>query len=218
MRYEYCPSDLTRYATNLRKVDTGQLQWDSAPGQDVLIIQTPYGEDPTEKIDDILKTFDTAEPKHDKFTEVMNGVWVRCVTAVEKAKQGGCPLNGEASTYTVFSYIQEEDVCKILAPCNQSLASASCNLSVEINIYIRQVTRRGGFLIKRETPTGFYCVTFPVWFGNGYVDGDLCYQFDNIEIPITREMLERNKIYIKTDNMMEWKSYNKGLNFSIRYN
>ena len=54
MRCILLENDAEKYATNLRiDEQTKNLIWDSAPGQDVVIVQTPYGDSVNSILEDL---------------------------------------------------------------------------------------------------------------------------------------------------------------------
>ena len=212
MQYQYCPNDPERFATNLRREHgTRNLKWDNARGQDVLLVQTPFGSSAVEIIEDLCQRMAKTTLPPDKYTELMPGVWVRFVTAAYKARMGGCPIHMEACTYTVFSCYTEADICSIFAPQNQAMISAYCNIPMEIHVTVAQQTRVEGLFRKRTVSTGYYTMAFPKGFDSGYKDGDLVYRIKDFSVPITKMMLEQGTVYIKTDIKPEVVSKNKGL-------
>lgn len=211
MRYEYVPNDPQRFATNLRRDSAGgNLTWDNARGQEVLIIQTPFGQSAMDKMPQICEALPSAPP-HGRYAEVLPGVWARFVSAVEKARNNGCPLNGEASTYAVFACDTQQDVCHIFQPQEQTMITPCCDVPLELRVDVAKSTRQEGVLRKRVVETGFYRLTFPENCGKGYVDGDLRYQVGNLVIPVTRQMLEQGEVYVKTEVKPRLFSVNKGL-------
>ena len=212
MRYQYCPNDPQRYATNLRREQgTRNLKWDNARGQDVLLVQTPFEVSAESMMEELCQVMEKAVLVPDQYTEIQPGVWVRFVTAADKARMGGCPINAEACTYAVFSCCTEEEVCSIFAPQNQAMISAYCNIPMEVHVSVAEQTRVEGLFKKRTVSTGFYTISFPQGFDAGYKDGDLFYRIREFEIPITKKMLERGTVYIRTDIRPEVVSKNKGL-------
>ena len=212
MQYEYHNFNPERYATALRyDSKVKRLVWDCAGGQDVLIIQTPYGVNPVDEIQKICEKLTTIQLDRSEFRMIYEGVWGRIVTAADRVLQQGCPLNGEASTYTVFSYEIEDDHFKIFAPQNQAMITSSCDIPIEIQITVKCTTRQEGFIHKRQVPTGFYSIVFPTHISRNYMDGDIYYMVQNMQIPITKKMLENQTIYIKTNEKPVVKSRNRGL-------
>lgn len=212
MEYRYCPNEPSRFATNLRR-DHGKpnLMWDNARGQDVLLVQTPFQQSATDIIEKLCEAMSGISIHVEKYTEVLPGVWVRFVTAADKAKLGGCPIHNEASTYTVFSCATEGNVCCIFAPQYQAMISAHCDIPMQIHVTVSEQTRTEGIFKKRLVSTGYYILSFPAGISNGCKDGDLAYKVRNITIPVTRQMLEQRTVYIKTDSRPEIISKNKGL-------
>lgn len=212
MEYRYCANDPSRFATNLRR-DHGRpnLMWDNARGQDVLIVQTPFQQAAVGIIEELCEAMSRSSIHVDKYTEVLPGVWVRFVTAADKAKLGGCPIHNEASTYTVFSCATEGNVCCIFAPQNQAMISAYCDIPMQIHVTVSEQTRTEGLFKKRVVSTGYYMLSFPTGISNGCKDGDLAYKVCNITIPVTKQMLEQGTVYVKTNSRPEIISKNKGL-------
>ena len=213
MRYQYCPNDPIRYATNLRREQgTRSLKWDNARGQDVLIVQTPFECSAEDVIGELCAIMERTVLHTDKYTEVKPGVWVRFVTAADKARMNGCPINTEASTYSVFSCSTESGVCSISAPQrNQALISAHCSIPMQIHIDVQELTRTEGLFKKKVVRTGYFTLSFPQDLAGGYRDGDLLLRVGGLEIPATRKMLEQGRVYVKTDLRPEVVSRNKGL-------
>lgn len=212
MQFKYCPNNPERYATNLRREQgTRNLKWDNARGQDVLLVQTPFECSAVDIIEQLCCQMEKTDLIPDNYTEILAGVWVRFVTATDKAKMGGCPINTEASTYTVFSCCIEEDICSIYAPQNQAMISAYCDIPMEVQIHVAEQTRLEGILKKRTVSTGYYAISFPKDFDSGYMDGSLAYRIKNFVVPVTRKMVEHGVIFIKTEVKPEIISKNKGL-------
>ena len=212
MKYQYCPNDPQRYATNLRREQgTKNLRWDNARGQDVLLVQTPFEMNAADLMEELCSQMEKTALHPNQYTEILPGIWVRFVTAADKARMGGCPLNAEACTYTVFSCCAENGVCSIFAPQNQAMISAYCNIPMELHVSVEAQTRIEGLFKKRAVPTGYFTILFPRGFHAGYVDGDLIYRIKDFTVPITRKMVEQGVVYIKTEVKPEIVSKNKGL-------
>lgn len=109
MRYTFCPADPVWYATDLRlDAARGMLQWTGGRGQDALLVRTPYGVDPETMTDALCAALEQTELREGRFTEVLSdslpsGTAARLVSALERAKRNGCPIDGQARTYTVFA-------------------------------------------------------------------------------------------------------------------
>lgn len=213
MRYQYCPNDPVRYATNLRREQgTRILKWDNARGQGVLLVQTPFECSAEDIMEELCEIMGRTVLQTDKYTEVKPGIWVRFVTAANKARMNGCPINTEASTYSVFSYSTEAGVCSIYAPQrNQAMISAYCSIPMQIHVDVREETKTEGLFIKKVVRTGYYTLTFPQDLAGGYRDGDLVLRVGSLEIPVTRQMLEQGQAYVKTNLRPDIVSRNKGL-------
>lgn len=212
MRYQYCPNDPQRYATNLRREQgTRNLLWDNARGQDVLLVQTPFEADAVGLMDELCRQLEKLPALPTQYTQVQPNIWLRFVTAADKARMGGCPLHAEACSYTVFSCCVENGVCSIFAPQKQAMISASCNIPMEVHICVAAQTKMEGLFKKRAVSTGYYTLSFPNGFQAEYVDGDLMYRVKDLVIPITGQMVGQGTVYIKTETRPEVISRNKGL-------
>lgn len=205
-------NDPDRFATNLRRDNlTQNLIWDSAKGQDVLIVQTPFGQSAVSMLDEICKSLEETEEFFDKYVEVLNGVWVRYVTAVDKARNNGCSVNGEASTYTVLSCCKTQSELSVYKPQDQQMISPFFNIPLKIHVDItKDVVYQGSFKTK-AVETGFYCIRFPADLSNGYMDGSLSYMIDDFEVPVTKEMIAQGTIFVESTSRPEMKPKNKGL-------
>ncbi|MCI9120439.1 MAG: hypothetical protein HFG00_02770 [Oscillibacter sp.] len=215
MQYQYCPHNPARYATNLlRERGSSRLYWENADGQDVLLVQTPFGVPAAERMEALCQAMGKTLIQPGRYTEVLPGVWVRFVSAMDKVQMNGCPINTEASTYTVFSCLTEGEVCSIFAPqpC-QAMISADCSIPMRIRVEVTEQfrRRRQGLFGHVMEPTGFYTLSFPRELAGTYQEGGLFYRAGGLEIPVTRQMLEQGVVYVKTDIRPELVSRNKGL-------
>jgi len=212
MRYHYCPNDAEYFATNLRREQgTRNLKWDNARGRDVLIVQTPFECQTEQLMEELCMEMQYVQAQPNEFTEIRPGVWFRFVSSSDKVRMGGCPINTEASTYTVFGCRWEGDECFIYAPKNQAMISAFCNIPMDIHVETIELKSREGLLKKRLVSTGYYAMTFPSGCAGSYRDGDMAYRVGDMLIPITKEMLARETVYIKTATRPEVVSLNSGL-------
>lgn len=194
-----CPNNSDRFATNLRRdAVTKNLIWDNARGQDVLIVQTPFGKSAVLMLQELCDALEELDDLPEKFTEIFNGVWACHVSAADKARNKGCVLNGEASTYTVFSCWQDGDILNVYRPQDQAMISAFFDIPLEIHVDISKQIIVEGFIRKREVETGFYSMRFPSELVNVYMDGSLCYRIDDFEIPVTKEMIAQGLVYIES--------------------
>ena len=76
MRYQYCPNNPDRYATNLlREQGTRNLTWESARGQDVLLVQTPFEQRADGLMEELCRLMEQFPPLPGKYTEIKPGVW-----------------------------------------------------------------------------------------------------------------------------------------------
>lgn len=217
MVYRYSSYDGAFYATLLRyDMDTRNLNWDSSKGCTVLIVQCPYGDSPFNQMEYICEKLSEIPRKEDQFIELENGVFVRFITPVQKVKNKGCPLHGQASSYAVFCCEETEEVCYIHAP--QVEKRAFLNIPAEVEIEIDEevyLKKRFPFRKDEEIPTGFYIIHFLKSNLIGYRDGDLVYSVNNMVIPVTGKMIQNGTFYIKSEKAPEFNSKNKGLKLVI---
>jgi len=205
-------NDPDRFATNLRRDNlTQNLIWDNAKGQDVLIVQTPFGKSVVSILDEMCKSLETIGDLSDKYIEVLNGVWVCYVSAADKARNSGCPVNGEASTYTVLSCCKTQSDISIYKPQDQKMISSFFDIPLKIRVDITKDIVYQGFFKKKAVETGFYCIKFPTDLSNGYMDGSLSYVINDFEVPVTKEMISQGTIYVKATSRPEMRPKNKGL-------
>lgn len=214
MIYQYLPNDPARYATALRLQPASRtLVWDNANGQGSLLVQTPFGQSAQELMETLCPLLEERFPTlPEQFTEAAPGVWLRLVTAADKARNGGCPLHSEASTYTVFACDVLGNTCRIYAPQSNAMILPSCDVPLEIRLSVTECTQtEGPFFRRREVFTGFYRVDFPAGLAASCGDGDLCCSLGELTIPVTRQMLEQGSVYYRTDTAPVFQSANPGL-------
>ena len=225
MEYKYVPYDPNHYATDLQKnYKSNHLDWDSSPGQNVLILQTPYGVKATDIqesitgntlsiIESVCSELPHIEWSEDSYTEVFPGVWIRFVTAASKVRLKGCPLHGEACTYSVLAYEQEGDVCTIYTPRDQAMISPFCDIAMEVHVDIIKEKATEKKILRRTVvvETGFYILSFPERMADVYINGSMSVRVNGVEIPVTKEMLEIGTVYIQAPMRPEIAAKNKGL-------
>lgn len=222
MTYRYSPYSSACYATMLRRdTATGNLTWDSSKGRTVLVVQCGYGRLPYEDMEEICSRLGQISLEEDAFNEVLPGVWARFVTPGQKVKNKGCPLRGEASSYTVFCCEDAEDGSGVLVHAPQTEKRTSLNIPAEIIVEIKEDTemRSKGFLLfgkSEEVATGYCRVEFPKDCPVGYVDGDIFYSAnDRLTVPVTRKMMEQGTVYVKTGAALQFGTYNEGLKLTV---
>lgn len=213
MRCKCLSNDPEKFATNLRRtVQTKNLTWDNANGQDVIIVQTPFGESAVSILDDICKALNGIEVPSDSFAKILDGVWVRYVSAADKVKNNGCPLNGEASSYTVFSCCREKDVLKVYRPQEQAMSKPTVDIPLEINAKVtRDAVKKGFGPFQKSVETGFYCISFPRELEDKYMEGSLSYRINGFEIPVTKKMFSQGMVYVESSVQPELVPKNRGL-------
>lgn len=216
MRFECCGNNPEMYATNLRQnKNSKKLMWDSTNGADALIVQTAYGE--AVNIEALCQRLEekieAVEMLQGKYVRVLPTVWCRYISSVEKAKGNGCAINGEPATYTVFACVFDRDtgVGKIYESQNDGMIKPCCDIQVQYHVDVIKEMETKGLFRKHEVETGFYSLYFQEASCGGYMDGDLVYRVADFEVPITKEMFGRKKVYVRTTEAPEIRSNNKGL-------
>lgn len=206
MKYEFFPADPAHFAASLTLDPRSErLTWSVPPGQDSLLVQTPYGVDPTREADalrELLERVCGARPPEGRFYELSASVSARYVGADEKAREQGCRANGEACTYTVFPCVVTGDVCAVyLAGGRDSLSSPRFDAPMNIRVTVAPVKSYAGFwLFRRELPVEFFRVAFAGKCPENYRDGDIEYAVnDRWRVPVTRQMIERGEFYVRTE-------------------
>ncbi len=134
-----------------------------------------------------------------KFTELKNKNYaVRYVTALERVRENGCVTDGQARSYTVFAAVTEGFVRKIYAHREKSISAPCCHVPMRVlsKTEMMTETRRLFFFRKIKKPTGYYKLIFSGECDNNYADGDIIYQADGLEIPVTRRLIEAGEAYI----------------------
>lgn len=208
MTYECYDADREHYAASLTlDAQSNRLSWTVLPGQDSLLVQTPYGVDPARNagtLRELLERVCGARPPEGRFHTLNHTISVRYVGAEEKARNQGCRANGEACTYTVFPCVTDVsgDVCRVyVAGGRDSMSSPRCDVPMNIRAEVTPWRARGVYwFFRREAPTEFFRVHFPDACPENYRDGDLEYSVGNRwRIPVTRQMMERGEFYVRTD-------------------
>ncbi|MBQ9493820.1 MAG: hypothetical protein IJR54_08830 [Oscillibacter sp.] len=208
MTYECRPADRDHYATSLTlEPQSNRLTWTALPGQDSLLLQTPYGVDPAREPDalrDLLERLCSTRLPQGRFHTLSPSLSVRYVDAEEKARNQGCRANGEACTYTVFPCVTDipGDLCRIyVAGGRDSMSSPRCDVPMNIRAEVTPVRAYTGYwLFRRETSPEFFRVRFPDPCPENYRNGDLEYGVgERWRIPVTKEMIERGEFFVRTD-------------------
>ncbi len=198
MRYVYCPPDPKHYAADLHLNTEGTaLQWACGRGQDVLLVRTPYGQDAEAGMEALCASLGEEPLPEGRFTET-GEIGIRPVSALERVRSNGCPLDGEARTYTVFACVTEGDTCRVFSCKTRSVSPPRCDVPMRIPVEITAVMSSRGLFRKNAEPTGFYRIAFPQPCDSNYADGDLVYRIGDFRVPITRRMFEAGAVYVKT--------------------
>ena len=224
MTIAYIPNDPAHWSTALR-IDSvkGNLNWDSNNGQDAIIVKTPFGVSAIDMMrESICPAVCDDSLTRNAFTEVLPNVKVRLVTSVDKARQGGCPLDGRACTYTVFSVVHDEHGnWSIIEPSPGGPYSPALNVPYELKVLVRRVTTTTGLFIRREVETDFWEVVFDGEVDDAAEDLGLRYTLaglaDGLEIPITAQAINAGHCFVKSGSVKpQLKSIDPGLRILLQ--
>lgn len=215
MKYEYCASDPKHFAQALRyNAERRKLLWDNSPGHDSIIVQTPFGQSAEDCMCELCEQLGHIQLESGVFVQVMTDVFLRYVTAKEKARDSGCPLNAESCTYTVFACLTQGDKCTIFAPLHQTMSPAVYDAPKEIHIDVApemKSVRRGLFGGKEDVFTGYFRITLPKSYDKSCVYGNLYYRVGKYTLPITPMMFDEGTVYVKSSEKPEIVSTAQGL-------
>jgi hypothetical protein len=219
MRCILLENDAEKYATNLRfNEQTKNLIWDSAPGQDVVIVQTPYGDSVNSILEDLSSAVENMDSLPGRYSEVINGVWICFVSAKDKVHDNGCKINGEGSTYTVLSCSKRGDELSLYKPSTKGMISPSVDIPRKIHIQVnKESTQKPSGIFgrilkgKENSQSCFYSICFPEKMDEGYKEGEMSYTIGNTEIPITKAMVMQRVVYVRSEELPKIKTANKGI-------
>ena len=201
-----------KYSTNLRiDPSAGKLVWDSSRGQDVLIVQLPYGKRIGNYADELANGLKQLSSLPSSFTEIIPGIWICFVSASDRVKNNGCSLNGEASTYTILPCDVDGNEVVLSFMENQSMIRSYVDVPMDIGVTVKMETTVKGWIRKITVPTGFYSVSFRPGSGDRLLDGSLCISINGFEVPITRKMLNQGTVFVETDIPPEITAKKEGL-------
>lgn len=208
MQYDYVAYDSKHYSTALRlDPSTGNLTWDNVNGQDVMIVQTPFGIDASEIMaEQICPAISKTPLKKNQYIEVLEDIWVRKVSAAEKVQNSGCPLNERACTYTVFSVMGEgNDRFLVFEPAkDQAYTSSSFDVPFEIVVDVYRYKYQKGFgPLKRMVDSDYWVVTFSGDTKGMAGNVGLYYTVEQsdkaIKIPLTAQAVHEGCAYVKSE-------------------
>lgn len=201
--YEFVPEgEPNCYATGLSyRRNKRQLVWDSTPGIDMLMVELPYGDDVADRMEsEICPALCERELAPGRYVDILPQVWARRVTAVEKARDGGCPSRCEGRTYVVFALRTEGEVARVSLARANGMISPCCDIPLEIHVGIERAMREERSLLglrRTVVETDFWRLSFPESAIDDVRDGDLAYRLAGYEIPLTRRVLAHGEAYVK---------------------
>lgn len=200
MDYKYFPENQKKFATGIRINNTSKkLAWDTSKGVDTLVVQTAYEEEVNTVIPSLCKELSQKDLRVGTYSKVMDNVWVRYVPAEEKAANGGCEIHMKASRYTVLACQRMENICEVYGLYERGMNIPYFDIPLEIHIDIKkQISEYGRGRKKSRNLTTFYTLTFPKELKTAYIEGSLCYRVEDLEIPVTYEMVSQETVYVET--------------------
>ena len=221
MEYRYLKYDPQYFSFNLR-LTTGEnrLTWEGAARQDALLVQTPFEQDALDYIQQFCKRQEGWEDvsRRPEYFPVEKGIFFRFVTAAERSRDGGCPLNGRACTYTLFSCRKREangaEICEVFEPLIQTMNPVVCHVPHKIPVSLTRVPERRNLFQRvfhlEGNATPVYQISFPDR-DDSCEDGDLIYQVGKFVYPILHEMYQAGRFYVRSREKPVIKSRNPGL-------
>ena len=230
MRYEYQNYDPQYYAQHYSHQlyfndFKGILQWNGAPQQDALLLQMPVGRDAIAYMRALCaRDEELPFPQATEYLRLEKSVSLRYVSAMERSREDGCPINGRGCTYTVFSCQLTEDrqTCRVFAPqeqANNSMNPVSCTVKREIPVLVRRMEEERGilqrFLHPNEAKKIFYHIRF-LEREEPYADGDLIYQVENLIYPVMQEMYQSGQFFVRTRERPLVQAKNEGMKVNQR--
>ena len=198
MTYQYCEYDEKRFATALRQDSVnGHLKWDSAAGQSVMVFRSPYGEDLLSQMEALCAAMTGKPLPEGYFQPVTPEIQVRYLTAVDKARSQGCPLQGEGYRYTVISCLADGECCRLFAPQQNVMNRPFCDVPVTIQASVEPVMAGGGLfgglfrclLGRGQEFSGFYHISFKMDHPDDYPNGGISVCCGEMTFPVTKEMV-----------------------------
>ena len=215
MQVEYCPYDPERFAIGLHLEQGRKLEWASAPGQDVLMVRTPFGQLPDDRMEELCEALAVATLIPNQFLEVCPDLFVRLMSAADKAREGGCYVTERPATYAVYACQRTgSSVEKLFTPQMNAMNKHYCHVMLETSVGVEQMMQRKKKVFGREEwlPTPYFMLHLPQNIADSYHDGDMVYVVGTLEIPITRAMLAQGTVYVMTGGVKPVvKSNNPGL-------
>lgn len=222
MNYTYEPNNKKFFATQLRRMGD-KVKWASNDGGTTLVVQCPFSEDIEARMPELCAYLNETNPDLTGDFALLGtafpGISMRLMDARAKAREGGgCKLAGAVCRVAVFAARISGDTCTIYEP-NKHF---TVDIPVEITVGYERVmdTRTKGVFRRKEEKefSGFY----EVWFENkkvaNYRDGSIYYTVNQINIPVTAQMIQADQFYIKNPQMPELKSSGEGYHITMKEN
>lgn len=204
------------YALKMRKNENG-LYWQTGMGDDTLLVCCPFGKTPFEMIPEFCEALNRSNIGYNSFSPVQfkgETYYARLVSYREKEKNKGCQIIRNASSYIVLACLTEGEDVTIYAPKSEKDQRRDVSMEVELTYADEVDISKTLFGKVKETLTGFIIVDTDKLDLGDYEDGDICYIMDGLEIPVTKQMLER-PVYIKTASKPAFESRKPGLTLIV---
>lgn len=218
MKFNYAPNNKNYFATNL-KTANGKLRWDINMGGTTLIIQGRFGEDILPAMEEICEELGKLDRRPDEnFVSLAPGfpfLSAMILDPRQKARQGGCIIKDEVCRYTVFACRVNGEECTVFEPKRAYTVDMPAEISVTYAKVYDHIKTRFSRKVKEEF-AGFYEVSFENSRISSYKNGDIYYAVNDINIPVTDDMIQADCFYIKTEIMPELMSKNEGFHITMR--
>lgn len=218
MKFQYAPYNNSFFATNL-KVNKGKLKWDTGIGGTTLILQGRFGKDVLPDMEGICRKLGAVDRMPEtgfvSLAPEYPFLSASLIDARQKARQGGCVIKGEVCRYTVLACRVSGEECTVFEPKR----AYTVDIPAEISVTYAKVYDHTKALLSRkvrEEFAGFYEVAFETGKLSAYRDGEIYYTVNNIDIPVTKEMIQSDFFYIKAQEMPFLKTKSEGFHISMR--
>ena len=184
----------------------GVLKWDNrAPIEETLIVSVPIGRVDIHDINGFIeKVVSVLEDRHidishGEYTNLPGSdVWLKRVTNVEKVSFNGCLAYQPARTYIVLAVENRGDETIIYKPLRDDstiIVDFPLKVCYEVGTFNNSIN-----VGRRTINEEYFALKFFCDYINSYRDGMLAYVVNGVKISITRQMIERQVVYIRKMN------------------
>lgn len=210
-------SSTIHYAAKLIERETG-LYWTTRQGDISMLVCCPFGRYPFNDLYGFCNALNEAGIVGRQYTGIEfnnDTYYVRIVDFKEKEKNRGVKYLKKACSYIILACELDGEIIRIFKPKNARDQSKDISMQVDLT-YIEEVEFKKSLLgSTKEIPTGFIIVDTDRLDCQDLEEGDICYEIDNIQIPLTKKMLH-SPIYIKTNKEPVFISKKPGLSLTVK--